>query len=105
MSSSARAGTPEPRQTAIGASLVSIRRWAHALFREPPPLAAFGALDVPVLYLVGQRSTAAAHAVARLLVAALPRVERVELEGLGHMGPVSHPEVVNDAIAGFIARL
>jgi pimeloyl-ACP methyl ester carboxylesterase len=28
----------------------------------------------------------------------------VELEGLGHMGPVAHPDVVNPVIAQFLAR-
>jgi pimeloyl-ACP methyl ester carboxylesterase len=42
--------------------------------------------------------------VARLLKGALPRVETVEFKGLGHMGPVTHPDVVNEAIARFLAR-
>jgi pimeloyl-ACP methyl ester carboxylesterase len=34
----------------------------------------------------------------------LRRVEVVEFEGLGHMGPVTHPEVVNEAISRFLER-
>jgi pimeloyl-ACP methyl ester carboxylesterase len=98
------AQTPEPRKPAISASVKNARRWAHALMSEPTPLAAFAALDVPVLYMLGKRSTAAAHGVARLLTKALPRVEVLEFEKLGHMGPVTHPDVVNDAIAAFLAR-
>lgn len=97
--------TPEKRQPAIAASVANVRRWAHALFTEPTPLAAFRTLDVPVLYLVGRRSTASARGVARLLGAALPRVERVEFDDAGHMGPITHPDPVNDAIAQFMARL
>lgn len=41
---------------------------------------------------------------ARLLTKTLPRVELVEFQGLGHMGPVTHPEVVNEAIARFLER-
>jgi len=81
-----------------------VRRWAYALFNEPTPLAAFGSLNVPVLYMVGKRSTASAHAVSRLLANALPRVELVAFDDLGHMGPVTHPDRVNDAIAGFLER-
>ncbi len=81
-----------------------MRAWAHALFGVTTPLAAFRALDMPVLYMVGKRSTPAAHAVARLLVATLPRVELVEFDGLGHMGPVTHAEVVNEAVARFLER-
>ena len=81
-----------------------MRRWAHALFNEPAPLEAFRSLDVPVLYMVGKRTTASARAVAQILAAALPRVEVVELEGLGHMGPLTHAAAVNDAIRRFLER-
>jgi pimeloyl-ACP methyl ester carboxylesterase len=94
--------TPPARKAAIAASVINVRRWAHALMSEPTPLAAFAALDLPVLYMAGKRSTASAKGVARLLTAVLPRVEVMEFGDLGHMGPVTHPEVVNDAIARFL---
>lgn len=93
---------PEPRRQPIAASVVNVRRWAHALLTEPTPLQAFRALDVPVLFLLGEKTTASARGVARLLVAALPRVEVLEFDELGHMGPVTHPERVNAAIAKFL---
>ncbi|HWA11978.1 MAG TPA: alpha/beta hydrolase [Burkholderiales bacterium] len=96
------AQTPEARRPAIADSVVNVRRWKHALFTEPAPLAALGKLDMPVLLMTGKRSTQSAHGVARILEAALPRVEHVEFEKLGHMGPITHPEAVNRAIAGFL---
>jgi pimeloyl-ACP methyl ester carboxylesterase len=54
--------------------------------------------------MVGKRSTPSARGVARLLATALPRVELVELEDLGHMGPMTHPDPVNDVIARFLER-
>jgi len=96
--------TPEARKPSIAASMANARRWAHALMTEPALLAAFRKLDIPVLYMTGKRSTASAHGVARLLTAALPRVEVVEFEKLGHMGPVTHPEPVNEAIRAFLER-
>lgn len=95
---------PEQRRPSIAASVVNVRRWAHALFREPTPLSAFSSLDFPVLYMTGKRSTTSAHGVARLLVPALPRVELLEFEKLGHMGPITHPDVVNEAIIRFFQR-
>jgi len=97
--------TPEKRRPAIAASVANVRRWKHALVTEPTPLAAFAALDVPVLYMTGGRSTASAKGVARLLCATLPRVETLEFADAGHMGPITHAGPVNDAIAQFIARL
>jgi len=97
------AAVPEQRKPQVAAQVANVRRWAHALTREPTPLAAFASLDVPVLYLTGARSTASARGVARLLTATLPRVEVVEFPGLGHMGPVTDPATVDPVIAEFIA--
>ena len=96
---------PEARQPAIRDSIVNVRRWAHALTTEPTPLSAFAALDIPVLYMTGGRSTASAHGVARVLVPALRHVQEAAFEQLGHMGPVTHPEVVNAEIARFVKAL
>jgi pimeloyl-ACP methyl ester carboxylesterase len=97
--------TPEQRKPAIAASVKNVRRWAHALITEPTALEQFRSLDIPVLYMVGKRSTASAHGVARLLTSALPRVEVVEFGDLGHMGPITHPDAVNEAIARFLERV
>lgn len=105
MGAGAWAATLEERKPAIAASVKNIRRWKHALFTEPAPLEAFRSLDVPVLLMTGGRSTASARGVARLLKSALPRLEVAEFPDLGHMAPVTHPERVNEAIAGFLARL
>jgi pimeloyl-ACP methyl ester carboxylesterase len=89
----------------IADSGTNVRRWKHALFNEPTPLDAFSRLRIPVLYLIGERTTASARGVAKLLVPALRRVEFVELEELGHMAPVTHPDKVNDRIQGFLERI
>jgi pimeloyl-ACP methyl ester carboxylesterase len=96
--------TPEQRKQQIAASVTNVRRWAHALFTESTPLTAFRSLNIPVLYMVGKCSRPSALGVARLLTTALPRVEVVEFEDLGHMGPVTHPEQVNAVIARFLER-
>jgi pimeloyl-ACP methyl ester carboxylesterase len=97
--------TPEQRKAPIAASVTNVRRWAHALFTEPTPLQAFRSLDIPVLYMVGKRSRPSALGVARLLMTALPQVELVEFESLGHMGPVTHPDSVNEAVKHFLERV
>jgi pimeloyl-ACP methyl ester carboxylesterase len=93
---------PAARKSAIASSIINIPQWAHALFTEPTPLAAFRALDIPVLYMLGAQSPESSRAVARLLIPELPRVRVVEFDALGHMGPVTHPELVNAAIASFL---
>lgn len=104
MGAGAWAATPEVRKAPVAASMVNVREWARVLTREPTPLQRFAQLDVPVLYLTGRNSPASSLGVARLLTAALPRVEVIEFEGLGHMGPITHPQVVNPPIAAFLER-
>jgi pimeloyl-ACP methyl ester carboxylesterase len=96
------ANTPSQRKPPIAGSIVNVRRWAHALLTEPTGLSEFRGLDVPVLYMVGKRSPVSAREVARLLTAALPRVQVMEFDELGHMGPITHPQVVNEAIQQFV---
>ena len=96
--------TPEQRRGPITAAIANVVGWGDALFKEPTPLEAFATLDVPVLYMIGGRSPPSSRSVARLLTQVLPRVEVVEFEELGHMGPVTHPNVVNAAICEFLSR-
>lgn len=97
--------TPPQRKPAIADSVANVRRWSHALLTEPTPVAAFAALDIPILYLLGGSSPESAHAVARVLIPALRSVRVVEFPGLGHMAPVTHPEAVNAEIAKFLGEL
>lgn len=98
------AALPPPRRSVIAASMVNVSGWAHALFEDATPLDAFRLLRVPVLLLVGGRSPPSSRGVARLLAGVLPNVTVVELEALGHMGPVTDPDPVNDVIANFLER-
>lgn len=94
--------TPDSRKAPIADSVTNIRAWGKALFDEPTPLSAFSTLNIPVLYMLGEDSPASSLAVARLLIPALPEVEVVEFEGVGHMGPITHPDTINETIAGFL---
>ncbi len=96
---------PSERKPAIEDSIRNVRRWAHALFTEPTPVDAFAALEMPVLYMLGARSPESVHAVADVLIPVLPQVRVVEFEGVGHMGPVTHPDLVNAEIASFLETL
>lgn len=97
--------TPEARRVPIAESVRNVRGWANALVSEPMPLSTFAALDVPVLLMVGTDSPASSRGVARLLAAALPRLETVAFGGMGHMGPITHPALVNETIARFLDTL
>jgi pimeloyl-ACP methyl ester carboxylesterase len=93
---------PEERRAAIGPSMRNVRRWGHALFCDDMSADALRNLQVPVLCLTGSETTASARGVARILASSLPQVQMVEFEGVGHMGPVTHPGKVNRTIARFL---
>jgi pimeloyl-ACP methyl ester carboxylesterase len=95
---------PERVQAATAESVRNIQGWKDALFDEPTPLQAFTALEVPVLLMVGSNSPLSSRAVAQRLARVLPRVELMELDGLGHMGPITHPAKVNELIRRFVER-
>jgi pimeloyl-ACP methyl ester carboxylesterase len=40
-----------------------------------------------------------------VLTPRLPKVEVVEFAGLGHMAPVTHPDIVNAEVMRFIATM
>jgi pimeloyl-ACP methyl ester carboxylesterase len=47
-------------------------------------------------------SPASSLGVARLLAKTLPSVTTVEIDGVGHMAPVTHPDRVNAVIASYL---
>jgi pimeloyl-ACP methyl ester carboxylesterase len=94
--------TSVDRKPAMALSIVNVRRWAHALFTEPTPLSMLAKLPMPVLVMTGSASTAPAHGVASRLIRALRQVEQIDFPGLGHMGPITHPDVVNAEIERFL---
>ena len=99
------AATPEARRATLVDAVKGQKPEWHSAFNEPTPLEAFAALDVPALLMTGTSSTAAARAVARLVGGVLPRVRVEEIEGLGHMAPVTHPGAVNPRIERFLADI
>jgi pimeloyl-ACP methyl ester carboxylesterase len=62
------------------------------------------ATTLPALIMSGERSPAAARRVAVQLTAALPNAISQSIAGAGHMGPITHADVVNQAIASHVFR-
>jgi pimeloyl-ACP methyl ester carboxylesterase len=93
---------PESRREALAIAMSGVMAEWDAAFGEPTPLSAFAALDVPVFYMTGSESPESSRAVARLLTKTLRRLTAVEIEGVGHMGPVTHPDRINALIEGYL---
>jgi len=96
---------PPPRRAAVAQAMPSVRSQWSAIFAETTLLPAYSSLDLPILYLVGSQSPPSTRAVARLLTQALPDVTTAELKDMGHMAPVTHPDVVNAAIDEHFRRV
>jgi pimeloyl-ACP methyl ester carboxylesterase len=105
MGAGAWANTPDKRRPAVINAMRKLTPEWNAVFHEPTPLAAFSRLAVETLYLVGTESPAASRGVARLLTRTLPNVTVVEIPGVGHMGPVTHPAQINAAIEAHLDRI
>ena len=98
------ATTPPQRRAALGRAMRGVRPQWPALFTDPVPLAAYAALRLPTLFVTGDRTADSARGVARLLMATLPELTTVELSGAGHMGPVTHADLVNDLVEEHLKR-
>ena len=92
------------RPSLIQGAKANAKKWRESL---GPPFSEeeIQELRLPVLLLAGSSSTLAAGRVVTHLQALLPQAEVVDLPGLGHLGPLTHPTVVNAEISAFLARL
>lgn len=64
--------------------------------------ATFAAISAPTLLLGGERTHATERRVIEKLAATLPHAKLEVLAGMGHMGPITHAVLVNEAIATHI---
>jgi pimeloyl-ACP methyl ester carboxylesterase len=91
------------RRAQILGTIECIGSWWRTLSEDPTPLSAFAGMSAPVLVMTGRDTRAAARCVAEALVAAVPGAQVVRFDGLGHMGPLTHPERVLAVIEGFLS--
>lgn len=74
-----------------------------ALMGEPHKISDYRHVTIPVLVLQGEFTQASARGVAQRLLQVLPAAETKTLP-CGHMGPVTHPQLVNPEIIEFLVR-
>lgn len=67
--------------------------------------ATYATITAPTLILGGGASPLAERRVVEKLGAALPHATARLLPGVGHMGPISHAPIVNEAIAAHFRRI
>ena len=78
--------------------------WRHELGDGRFELKDVGRIVIPTLVLGFGQSSPGLRAICGMLERTLPNVERVQLDGLGHMAPVLNPDQVNPLIIDFLER-
>ena len=85
-------------------------RWApkgpldfRALIEDKIPVSAYERLRFPVLIMRGQYAPLPTRVIAEALGDLLPVSQTVEVEGAGHMGPLTHPTTVSAWLMQHIA--
>jgi pimeloyl-ACP methyl ester carboxylesterase len=93
--------TPEDQATIARRMPVTDAHFA-SLIHDPVRLRDYANVRVPVLYLMGRQTRASARRMGELLRYALPDVEAGTLDEMGHLGPITHAEIVAQRIAQFV---
>jgi pimeloyl-ACP methyl ester carboxylesterase len=88
---------------------LALARWApkapldfSALIEEATAPDEYSKLDIPVLIVRGEHALKPSRIIAETLQALLPDARLAVITGAGHMGPFTHFNQVNDAIASHI---
>lgn len=93
---------PSTAQDKMIGQIAKVRLDFQALLGEPAGMADLSALTMPTLVMAGQRSPASTRSLVEQLAAALPNASALQTRG-GHMGPITHGDAVNPAIAAFLS--
>jgi pimeloyl-ACP methyl ester carboxylesterase len=97
--------TREEVRTDIRARMSLVQQRWDALLRDPAVLSDVASIAVPALCLTAERSNVPTRALSQLLIGALPRVRTFDIEGVGHMAPLNHPDRVNPLIKAFLEEV
>ncbi len=98
-----RAMLPDVRARIVQTMPKIAQEW-RMVFAASDRYESVAAAGVPTLLVRGAATTLAARMVVELLRDALPQASLVEIEGAGHMAPLTHAAEVNAAIGQHLAR-
>jgi len=90
------------KQAAFARRMPVILSHFVSLRRDAIRLRDYANLRIPVLYLSGRDTRASARRMSELLSSTLPDIEREILSDMGHLGPITHAEIVAQRIARFV---
>ncbi|MET0964309.1 MAG: alpha/beta hydrolase [Noviherbaspirillum sp.] len=99
--SGAYAALSPSRQALLASLLPKVTLDFQALMNDPLRPGDYSRMDMPACLITGRHSPDCAHAIVAILAAVLPAQETHRIDA-GHMAPLTHPELVNPLIGGFI---
>ena len=94
----------EPNRAGFRAVAWKVYQEVASLIADTTDRARYGAITVPTLVLGGAATPLTERRTLERLAEALPRARLELFPGMGHMGPITHADVVNTAIAAHLAR-
>ncbi|MDP2344067.1 MAG: alpha/beta fold hydrolase [Deltaproteobacteria bacterium] len=74
-----------------------------SLLADQTPASSYADIQAPTILLRGEHTPIAAQRVSAILAKAMPAATLHTVAGAGHMGPITHADVVNELIAAHIA--
>ena len=95
---------PERRAGIVQTIPKNALEWRHELGAGRFELEDLGRIAMPTLVLGFDQSPPGLRAICDMLERTLPKAERVQLDGLGHMAPVLNAHQVNPVIMDFLNR-
>ena len=97
-------GLPEWAQSAMVRKMPKIFLELGTPDHDQQCLEDYGQLDIPTLLLWGEQAPSSTREIVRMLMRAMKDARGAGLSGVGHMGPVTHPDIVNPLIKQFIEK-
>jgi pimeloyl-ACP methyl ester carboxylesterase len=90
---------PAARRRAIAERMHKVRAEFEALFADMVPARSYRSLQVPVRLITGSASPLPARKVVDIIARECVQAEVVRLDGVGHMGPITHAHLVAPHLA------
>ena len=90
---------PASRRRAIAERMPKVRAEFEALLADTVPAWSYGALKMPLRLITGSTSPLPARKVVDIIARECAHAEVVRLDGVGHMGPISHASLVAPHLA------
>lgn len=93
---------PQPQRDAFLQVGWKMSAEVRSLLTDRTPASAYSRVRAPVLLMRGEFTPVAARRVSDRLAEALPQARLVDVEGAGHMGPITHAPLVNSLVVEHI---